>query len=288
MFNTLIASKPARKGFFNSRNVLASAGIHAALLGGAMYVMANAPATRAAAPEEQVTYLDVQKPEQPPKVEEPPPPPPVEEPKPEPEAPAVLERPRTEPAQVKAEEPAPAPEAPIAKGFQTLEPPASPPASIPDVDPNAKPVSVQDFSGIGVAGGVAAGVEGGEARNAAKDPPKGEDDASKAGSGPVDVAVVEERPKLQNGDEMQRVLERLYPPLLRDAGVTGQTVLQFVIDTEGRVESSTVEVLSATNDGFREASIKAAEKFRFRPAKIGGRNVRVAITMPISWTLDKA
>ncbi|MBV9772826.1 MAG: TonB family protein [Gemmatimonadetes bacterium] len=290
MFNTLIASKPARKGFLNSRNVLASAGIHAALLGGAVYAMANAPERKAADPEEQVTYMDVQKPEQPPVVETPPPPPPpaVEEPQPQPEQPAVLEKPVAEPAQVKADEPAPTPEEPIAKGFQTLEPPATPPASIPAVDPNAKPVSVEDFSGVGVAGGVASGVEGGQARNAAKDPPSGDDDASKASSGPVDVAVVEERPKLQNGDEMQRVLERLYPPLLRDAGVTGQTVLQFVIDTEGRVESSSVEVVSATNDAFREASVKAAEKFRFRPAKIGGRNVRVAITMPISWTLDKA
>lgn len=285
MFNTLIASKPAKKGFLSSRNMLVSFGIHAALLGGAVYAMATPP-ERKAMQEEQVTYLDVQKPAEPPVAEEPPPPPPptVEEPAPTPDEPAVLEK----PAEVKAEEPAPAPEEPIAKGFQTLEPPAAPPAGIPDVDPNAKPVSVQDFSGVGVAGGVASGVEGGEARNAAKDPPKGDDDASKASSGPVDVAVVEERPKLQNGDEVQRLLQRFYPPLLRDAGVTGQAVLQFVIDTDGRVESSTVEVVSATNPEFGDASIKAAERFRFRPAKIAGRNVRVSITMPISWTLDKA
>ncbi len=100
------------------------------------------------------------------------------------------------------------------------------------------------------------------------------------------MEAVEERPALRNAAEMQRVLQRLYPDMLRDVGITGQTQLQFVVDEEGRVEPGSVTVVSATHPGFEAASLGAAEKFRFRPAKIGGRAVRVVINMPITWRLD--
>ncbi|HEX7239256.1 MAG TPA: TonB family protein, partial [Longimicrobiaceae bacterium] len=231
----------------------------------------------------------------PPPVEEPPPPPPEPEPEPAVEEPeAVMEAPEPDPERVyedRTEEPAPeepAPAEPIAQGYQELAPPSSVPDRLPDVDASAPAVRPEDFSGIGVAGGVARGTEGGEARNAAKDPPKGDGEGEgDVPSGPVDVNVVEERPKLTNGAEMERVLQRLYPSTLKDAGVTGTAVLQFVVDTEGRVESSSVQVVSSSHDGFGSASREAAERFKFRPAKIGGRPVRVSITMPIQWKLER-
>ncbi|HEX2092478.1 MAG TPA: TonB family protein [Longimicrobiaceae bacterium] len=281
MFNTLIASKPKRKSLLNSRTVAASIVAHALLLGGATYAAVNAP-QKVRTTEEQVTFLEIE-PETPaPEPEEPPPPPEPEEP--EPEQPAVVEQPEQVYKEPEAE-PEPAPAEPIAKGFQELAPPADVPDRLPEVNPSAPPVRAEDFSGVGVAGGVATGAAGGEARNAAKDPPRS--DEGDAPSGPVDVNVVEERPKLANGSEMERVMQRLYPPLLRESGVTGQAVLSFVIDATGRVETATVEVVSATHEAFGQASVQAAEKFRFRPARIGGRPVRVAITMPISWTLDR-
>lgn len=286
MFNNLIASENKRKPVLSSRMLMLSGVAHVALLGGAMYAAASAPEPRERAAEEQVTYMEIE-PTPPEPVEPPPPPPVVEEPEvapePEPEVPdaddppAVIEAP--------AEEPEPAP--PVAKGYQELVPPAGVPDRLPDVDASAPAVKAEDFSGVGVAGGIAKGVEGGEARNTAKEPPSGSGDGDGAGGSPVDVNVVEERPSLQNASEMQRVLQRLYPSMLRDAGVTGQTMLKFVIDTNGRVENGSVEVVSTTHDGFAGASVQAADRFRFRPAKIGGRAVRVSITMPISWTLDK-
>lgn len=287
MFNNLIASETKRKSVVNSRTLLVSGIVHVALLGGALYAAAVVPEPRDRAPEELVSYMEIEPtpPAPTPEPEEPPPPPEVEEtPQPEPEVPAVTEP----PAVLEAPE-EPAPSEPVAKGFQELAPPSDVPDRLPEVDASAPAVRAEDFSGVGVAGGVARGVEGGEARNTAKEPPSGSDKGEGEGtSGPVDVAVVEERPELRNAAEMQRVLERLYPSRLRDAGITGQTMLKFVISTSGRVESGSVEVVSTSHDGFADASIQAADRFRFKPAKIGGRAVRVAITMPITWTLDRA
>jgi len=282
MFNNLIASESKKKSVVNSRTLLVSGVAHVFLLGGALYAAANAPDPAERASEEQVTFMEIE-PAPPPEPVEPPPPPEMEPeiaPEPEPEAP----RPDEPPAVMEAP-PAPEPTPPVAQGYQEILPPSDVPDRLPDVDASAPAVRAEDFSGIGVAGGVAKGVEGGEARNTASAPPTGSEEGS---SGPVDVNVVEERPRLTNAAEMERVLQRLYPAMLRDAGITGQTTLSFVIDANGRVEGGSVEVVSTTHDGFANASIQAADRFRFRPARIGGRPVRVSITMPISWTLDRA
>lgn len=282
MFNALIASKPVGRRSLTSRTMMTSIAIHALLLAGAGFAATRAPDPREK-PLEEVTYLDVQEePKAPePKPEEPPPPPEPEEaepePQPAPDEPAVLEAPRE----------APAPE-PVAKGFQELAPPTEVPTKLPDVDPNARAVRAEDFSGVGVAGGAATGVTGGEARNTEKEPAKAtSSEGDGEGSGPLDVAVVEERPKLINGSEMERALQRAYPALLRDAGITGNAVLRFVIDDDGRVEPGSVSVVSASHDAFGEASVQVANKMRFRPAKVAGRNVRVLISMPIQWQLDR-
>src|SRR5690606_28313685 len=110
----------------------ASVAAHLLLVAGAVYASIGPPA-EARAIEEEVTFLEVQE-TQP----EPPPPPPPEAP---PEAPPATP--------------------PPPQGFQELIPPVEIPDVIPDVDLSALEVDPADFSGIGVAGGIAAGVEEG-------------------------------------------------------------------------------------------------------------------------------
>ena len=104
--------------------------------------------------------------------------------------------------------------------------------------------------------------------------------------GPHDISTVEVRPELLNPREAQRILERAYPPLLRDSGVTGHTVVTLVIDREGKVEPGSVSVQETTNDAFRDAAVRAVERFRFRPAKLGGQAVPVIISLPIDWQIQ--
>jgi protein TonB len=87
--------------------------------------------------------------------------------------------------------------------------------------------------------------------------------------------------------EVQRTLQRLYPQPLRDSGVTGTVVLRFVIDTDGRVEPSTIQVVSTTHPEFGDAAIEAAKRLRFEPAKVNGKSVRVLTSIPIRWQLNQ-
>jgi TonB family protein len=100
-----------------------------------------------------------------------------------------------------------------------------------------------------------------------------------------DPDEVTQLPELLHPRAAQRMLERVYPPLLRDAGVTGYTRVQLVVDRTGVVEPGSVTVQETTHDGFREAAVRAAERFRFRPATVHALPVRVRISLPIRWTL---
>lgn len=260
MFKNLPASTGRKHSKKSTGAVLASLVVHGLLLAGAVYASANAGAI-AEKIEEEVTFLDLT--EEPPPPPEPVEPPPVEEPPPPPE-----------PEQPIAE--------PIAKGTQALTPPKDPPKVLPDVRPDEVAVDPRDFSGQGTVGGIADGVKGGKKTTLTKEAPK-----NMGGKGePVDFSVLEERPEVTNSSEVGRLLSRNYPPLLRDAGITGQAVLKFVIGTNGRVEPGSVSIVSSTHDQFGDAAIKVAERLRFKPMRIDGRPVRVAATFPISFTVD--
>jgi protein TonB len=164
--------------------------------------------------------------------------------------------------------------------FVNPSPPDEIPSELPRYGPSDQPITREMVTGQGVEGDVIGTPVPGDDR-----PPTGSTTPAPDG-GTFTVEAVEERPALRNAAEMQRVLQRLYPDLLRDAGIAGQTQLRFVVDEEGRVEPGSVVVVSATHQGFEAVSLRAAEKFRFRPAKIGGRAVRVVINMPITWKLD--
>jgi len=102
-----------------------------------------------------------------------------------------------------------------------------------------------------------------------------------------DPAEVAQLPQLLHPRAAQQVLERVYPALLRDAGVTGYTLVQLVIDRAGAVEPGSVTVQETTHDAFREAAVRAAGRFRFRPARVNGLPVRVRISLPIRWTIQR-
>lgn len=96
-----------------------------------------------------------------------------------------------------------------------------------------------------------------------------------------EVAVLEAKPELLERGEVARTMQRLYPEALR--GTSGNAVVQFVITAEGTVDPASVKVIQVTHPEFREASVKVAETFRFKPGRYKGEAVRVLIQMPITW-----
>lgn len=249
----IYTSGRAKRRVWSPTTIALSVGAHVLLLGGVIYAAGKEPAKKPV--ENEPIFFDVEPVE--PKT---PPPPPVEPP-PAPEQPQST--------------------APVKGDFVQPVPPTEIPDHIPAPDLSAPAITQEDTRGIGKAGDVIGTPDPEDAR-----PPTGSA-APDPGAGEVfEYELVEERPALRNAREMQRVLQRLYPPLLQETGITGQTTLQFVVDAEGNVEPGSINVVATTHEGFRDASAKAAEKFKFRPAKVRGRPVRVLISMPISWTVE--
>lgn len=155
---------------------------------------------------------------------------------------------------------------PPPKGFQTLSIPTNIPIDIPPPQTNQH-FDAADFSGVGVEGGVGRGIEG--------------------GTGPVVTdqpymeAVVEERPELVQGTCVLPV----YPEMLRQAGIDGRVLLEFVIDTLGRAERSSIRTISTSHALFEGPAKASVQTCRFRPGKIQGRSVRVRVQQPINFTI---
>ena len=98
---------------------------------------------------------------------------------------------------------------------------------------------------------------------------------------------VERLPQPRNMHDVTRYLQRNYPPLLRDSGVEGSVELSFIVDREGRPERGSMQVLSSTDPLFNDPAMRAVERLRFRPAQRGGHDVRVRVSLPIRFTLER-
>jgi protein TonB len=179
---------------------------------------------------------------------------------------------KDEPPPPKEEAPPPPPDVvaapPPPKGFQILTAPVEIPDVLPDIDLSKKMTDESDFSGKGVAGGTSKGVEGGKAP-VVSDQPFFEFQVEK----PVTALPGSANPR--------------YPDILRQAGVEGEVLAQFVVDTLGRAETKTFKVLKSSHDLFGTAVRNALPGMRFIPAEVGGRKVRQLVQQPFSFAIAK-
>lgn len=99
------------------------------------------------------------------------------------------------------------------------------------------------------------------------------------------LADVDIAPSILDPDGVEEAIAKAYPPLLRDAGVTGTADVTFLVDVHGRVDPASVEVVSATHELFGQAAREVVEKMRFRPGTENGLQVDVRMGMPIVFSL---
>lgn len=94
-----------------------------------------------------------------------------------------------------------------------------------------------------------------------------------------------------SGAELQtRILSSTrprYPESLRQAAIDGTVLVRFTIDTTGRIDMSSVAVLSSTHELFSRSVRDALPGLRFRPAEIGGRRVRALAEMPFEFQITR-
>jgi periplasmic protein TonB len=89
-------------------------------------------------------------------------------------------------------------------------------------------------------------------------------------------------PRLRNGTEIQRLLERLYPSMLREAGIGGQVTLWVFVDEGGRAERSQVQK-SSGYPAFDNAAQQIVEQMRFSPAMNRDKPVGVWVAQRIDF-----
>lgn len=147
-----------------------------------------------------------------------------------------------------------------------LIPPVEIPTAIPDIDFSRAPTNPDDFSsGRRHAFG---GVPGGTGNMPAGDVYQ-ENQVERP------VAVV---PGTRGPD---------YPDALRQAGVEGQVLVQFVVDTLGRVQMPTLQILGSDHAFFTSAVRRSLEKMRFLPAEVGQRKVPQWVVQPFQFKLNR-
>jgi protein TonB len=144
---------------------------------------------------------------------------------------------------------------------------------VPDIVPAEIPppgdfvIRAQDFTGQGVLGGA-----GGEQE---------EEEVVAIGETPTFTPFTV-APVMQNGAEVARMLEREYPPLLRDAGVGGSVIVWIRLDDQGNVQDVQINT-SSGHPSLDEAAIVVGQIIRFSPAMNRDQQVPVWVSIPITF-----
>jgi len=81
-------------------------------------------------------------------------------------------------------------------------------------------------------------------------------------------------------------LQPNYPSSLLSKGIGGRVLIVCVVDEKGQVVSATVRQ-SAGHPDLDKAAVAAVNKWKFKPASKGGRNVRATCTVPFNFEVKK-
>jgi periplasmic protein TonB len=76
----------------------------------------------------------------------------------------------------------------------------------------------------------------------------------------------------------------VYPFEMRRAGIEGQVLVGFIVDSKGSVREA--YAVRSTHTEFESAAVQAVNKWRFRPGKKGGRNVNTRMQVPILFSIN--
>jgi TonB family protein len=80
----------------------------------------------------------------------------------------------------------------------------------------------------------------------------------------------------------------IYPPEMMKEGKEGGVFIRFVVDSTGRADSTTIEVVRATHPLFAQSVRQAVPLMMFSPASVGGRHVRQAVEQNFEFRITPA
>lgn len=151
-------------------------------------------------------------------------------------------------------------------------PPTTVPTTIPSVDLPLSPIAPAEDFASGLTGDRAG--DGG-ASAVGGTPGGGWDGVHEAPA--VEVAVTS-----RSGNAAPA-----YPASLRRQRVEGYVIARFVVDTLGRVERASLQVLHADHPDFADAVRAVLPRHRFTAARLDGRRVRQLVEQRFVFALDR-
>jgi protein TonB len=95
-----------------------------------------------------------------------------------------------------------------------------------------------------------------------------------------DISMLDQtpRPTLQ--------VHPIYPFEMRRAGLSGEVVVNFIVDTHGTVQNA--YAVSSTQKDFEASAITAIEKWRFTPGRRKGEAVNTRMQQPVFFKIETA
>jgi Gram-negative bacterial TonB protein C-terminal len=79
-----------------------------------------------------------------------------------------------------------------------------------------------------------------------------------------------------------------YPPAMLARKLEGSVAVQYIVDTTGRADTSSFQVLDATHKDFAESVRRTLPLMRFRAAKMNDTKVRQLVQQLFSFRIDTA
>ena len=188
------------------------------------------------------------------------------------------------PPDVKKPPPPPPPEPPKPKVDQVKFPP---PVVKPDVEVKEKPPTVKELE---VADPGQKNLKGDKNADVTIDEPVGTSDAKVTEEDPNKIFTsVEQVPEFPGGiEKFYAYLSKniRYPAVARENGTQGRVIVSFVCEKDGSLTD--VKVARGIGDGCDEEAVRVLKASpKWTPGVQNGRKVRVAYSVPISFTLSE-
>lgn len=93
---------------------------------------------------------------------------------------------------------------------------------------------------------------------------------------PLSQLDVKPKPRFQSAPK--------YPDLERIAGLTGEAVIEFIVQPDGEVGEA--RALKSTRKSFEESALAAVQQWKFEPGQKGGAAVGVRLQVPIVFNIS--
>jgi protein TonB len=96
--------------------------------------------------------------------------------------------------------------------------------------------------------------------------------------------ITDVSPKVDEAPAPVRTVAPDYPLSLREARVNGVVSVVLVVDESGDVLAA--EVAKSTHDDFTSPALSAIRRWKFKPAKVAGKAVKVKVTIPVRFSAE--